>query len=99
MMRDCEIHGAACGAEEFPAGELAAAAAERFPIYEGLVMRSAVRIVCHRHWLSVAQLSRAADIPRNTLYRHLRGDPAVRMSACHALLVRLAIFEQERGRG
>lgn len=99
MIRDCEIHGPSCGAEEFPASELEAAAVERFPIYEGLVMGSAIRIVAYRQRLSVAQLARFTEISRNTLYRHLRGLPNSRMSACHSLLIRLAIFEQERGRG
>jgi hypothetical protein len=95
-MNDCEIHGAACGAEIFPEHELLAAATEHSPVLNGKILKSAISIVWHRRRLSSAvELARLMGLHRSTFYRYARGDRCARRITFDAVLQQLATFDAE----
>lgn len=96
-MQVCEIHGAECGAEILLPADDAAAAAEISTRYDGLVLKEAIRIVCHRNRLTKCKLSKILEVSEATFYHHANGHP-IRRSAFNTEMVRLVIFEQERMR-
>lgn len=97
-MRECEIHGAGCGADVFTEDELHTAAVDRSPIFEGKVLRTAILIIQGRHHLSTAMLAAGMAVPKKTLYRYRRGVPCERMTTFNSVMVRLVIFDHERRR-
>jgi hypothetical protein len=95
-MQDCEIHGAACGAENFPEHELRAAAEEHSPELDGKILQHAIDIVWHRHRLpSAVQLARSLGYSRSSFYRYARGERCVRRTSFNALIQQLADFDAE----
>lgn len=95
-MRDCEIHGAACGTETFPESELRDAAAEISPVLNGQILMHAIDIVKHRRRLhSASALAKRLGIPKNSFCRYARGQSCARPGTFNALLTQLAAFDAE----